>query len=170
MTKTILKGDGSWPFDAYTDGEDICVDNVVITAFGGYGNGHISDPQDNGDTASGVSTKDKVIEGVSLAMDGRAFKHLSSKEHKALDGSPIPRMPFHTKVQVTIGGETFLFKDGVVDLGPGKQASKPGEPHALDLTVPAAARVSPHIPLNKLATMFSKRGSFRILGGVKFLA
>lgn len=169
MTKTILKGDGSWPFDAYIDGDDICVDNIVITAFGGYGNGHISDTQDNGDTASGTSTKFHIVEGVSLAMDGRQYKGLSKAEHRALDGSPIPKLPWHSRVSVTIEGETYLFKDGIVDLGPGKQASKPGEPHALDLTVPAAARVSPHLPLNKIANSFSKRGSFRILGAAKFL-
>lgn len=160
-----LKGDGTWPFVAYVDGDDIFVDDCVITCFGGA-----FDPQDNGKTASGVNTKKfPNIAAVSLPMDLRGRK-ASAKEHAALDGSPIPRVPWGTTVEVTIGNQTIKFGSGVIDLGPGKQASKPGEPHALDLTPGAAALFQPGVPFRMLATRFAARGSFRIIGGAKFLS
>jgi len=56
----------------------------------------------------------------------------------------------------------------VIDLGPGKKASRPGQPHALDLTVAAAKIFAPDASLKNLATSFEKRGSYRIIGGAKF--
>lgn len=155
--KTNLTGDGTWPFSARIEGEDIVVENIVITCFGGA-----FDPQDNGETASGVNTKHVPnIEAVSLPMDiGDRCPHTK--------GSPLPRVPWHTPVEVTIDKETFILRGGVIDLGPGKQASKPGQPHALDLTPGAAALFEPCAPLQKLATSFCKRGSFRIIGGAKY--
>jgi hypothetical protein len=164
-----------WPFEAIVDGDDLVVEDILITCFGGWGRGS-ADPQDNGNTASGLNTRTKAINGVSLPMDGRQFSTLSPAEHRALDGSPIPRLfndrgltAWHTLVEVTIDGETFIPPDGVVDLGPGLQASRPGEPHALDLTVFAALHFRPNESLRKLATNFEARGSYRIFGAAKFL-
>jgi hypothetical protein len=160
----LLIGDGTWPFHARIAGDDIVCENIVITCFGGA-----FDPQDSGATASGISTrKNPDIHGVSIAMDGRQFRGLSAGEHRALDGSPFPKMPWGTKVQVTVGGKTFTPDAGVIDLGPGKQASKPGEPHALDLTPGAAAILCPNQSPRFLANNFEVRGSFRILGGAQF--
>lgn len=167
--RRILRGDGAWPFEVIVDGEDLLIRDVVITCFGGNGDGTISDPQDSGDTASGRNTKSNAIDGVSVPMDGRMFSGLSEREHRALDGSPIPRLPWFTLVELTVNGRQFRPKDGIVDLGPGKQASRRGEPHALDLTVPAAALVAADIPRNRLATHFGARGDFRILGAAKFV-
>lgn len=148
-----LTGDGTWPFVAYIDGDDIVVNDVVITCFGGA-----YDPQDNGETASGINTKrNPNIAAVSLPMDFGPCK-----------GSPLPRIPWGTPVDVTIGNHTARFGSGVIDLGPGKQASKPNEPHALDLTPGAAAVFQPGVPYRMLATQFFERGSFRIIGGAKY--
>jgi hypothetical protein len=153
-----------WPFTARVDGDDLCVDNIVITCFGGA-----CDPQDDGSTASGISTKkNPKIAAVSVAMDGRRFPGISQAVHAALDGSPIPKMPFGTKVVVTIGGISSTPTFGIIDLGPGKQASGPGDPHGLDLT-PGAAMVFDTRPAEILARDFEARGSFRILGGAKYL-
>ena len=169
----------AWPFTMEIVGDDIVVKNVVITCFGGWGTG-IADTQDKGGTASGINTRDNVVEGVSIAMDGRQFSGLSAAEHKALDGAPIPRLlnargltAWHTPVEVTIDampgvhGITFIPKDGLVDLGPGLGASRPNEPHALDLTIPAAAFVEPGESYTRLTNNFERRGSFRIIGGAK---
>ena len=165
-TGRILRGDGTWPFTARIEDEDIVCEDIVITCFGGA-----NDPQDSGATASGISTKaNPNIEGVSIAMDGRQFGRLSPAEHRALDGSPFPRMPWGTKVIITVEGRQFAPGAGIIDLGPGKQASKgPHDPHALDVTVAVAARIRPAIPRHKLSTQFSARGSFRILGGAKYV-
>jgi hypothetical protein len=162
-----------WPFSIEFDGDDIVVRDVVITCFGGWGTG-IADSQDKGDTASGLNTARQAIVGVSIPMDGRDFSSLSPAEHRSLDGCPIRRLlnskgltAWHTLVEVTISGnKPFTPPDGIVDLGPGLQASKPGQPHALDFTVLAAAYFS-NLPLRKLANNFEARGSYRILGGAK---
>ncbi len=160
MGRKILIGDGTWPFTVNVEGSDLIVENIMITCFGGG-----DDPQDRGETASGVNTKlNPNILGVSLPMDGRAF-HMSEAEHKALDGSPIPKIPWHTLVEVTIGGKTIVPDDGVIDLGPGKQASYPNEPHALDLTVAAAKLFNS----GANARNFEARGSFRIMGGARYI-
>ncbi len=88
----VLTGDGTWPFQATIDGVDIVVKDIIITCFGGWGGGNIADPQDDGETASGVNTKNRAVIGVSIAMDGRDFAALAPKEHRALDGAPIPRL------------------------------------------------------------------------------
>jgi hypothetical protein len=164
FSQGVVTGDGSWPFQALIDGNDIVVNDIVITCFGGA-----FDPQDDGETASGVNTRNSPnVQGVSLPMDGRQYS-MSPAEHRALDGSPIPKMPWHTLVEVTIKGKTFTPQSGVLDLGPGKQASRPGEPHALDLTVAAAKLFAPDASLQSLATCFEARGRYRIFGGAKYL-
>jgi hypothetical protein len=100
-------------------------------------------------------------------MDGRQFS-MTPPEHAALDGSPIPKVPWHTLVEVTIDGQKSTPQSGVIDLGPGKKASRPGQPHALDLTVAAAKIFAPDASLKNLATSFEKRGSYRIIGGATF--
>lgn len=158
----VLKGDGTWPFTARVDGDDIVVENVKATCFGGS-----SDPQDNGDTASGMSTKtNPLIQAVSLPMDGRQFPGMSAAEHRALDGSPIPRLPWHTMVEVTANGKLIRPNQGVIDLGPGKQATRPGSlAHAIDLTVAAARLIDPKAS----ATNFSAVVSYRIIDGAKYI-
>ena len=157
----ILKGDGTWPFQARVDGDDIVVEDIVITCFGGWGDGQIDDPQDSGRTASHRNTKDERIEGVAIPMDAGQFPGMEDRDpagYHALLGSPLPKVPWGTQVEVTIGQKTFMPQDGIVDLGPGKHATKnPDEPHALDLTPRAAALFQPNTPLRTLARTFEER-------------
>ena len=77
----LLRGDGSWPWTATVDGDDILVQGLA-TAFGGD-----DDPQDDGSTASGFNTKGHAgLMACSLPM--------RDDNMEALRGSPIPRMPF----------------------------------------------------------------------------
>src|SRR5436190_3725301 len=81
MADNIIHSPG-WPFDVEVIGDDLAVKEVLATAFGGA-----SDPQDSGETASGVSTKlHPDIVGCALPM--RVDKIL------VLRKSPIPKMPF----------------------------------------------------------------------------
>lgn len=151
LPKTL--GDGTWPWTAKIDGDDVVVDDCRMTCFGGS-----DDPQDGGETASGISTKDRPdLAACSLPMDGRMFPKLSKAEHGALDGSPIPRVPFKTMVRVTSKGKQIEIP--VIDLGPGKRTG-----NALDLTLAAARLFDP----KATATNFATRGSYRIIGGAKF--
>jgi len=150
----FLTGDGTWPWRAFIDGPDILVRGARATCFGGA-----DDPQDSGDTASGISTKDDpTIEAVSLPMDGRMFHGLNAAEHAALDGSPLPRVPWKTLVSVTHGGVSHTFP--VIDLGPGKRTG-----NALDLTKGAARRFNP----KATTTNFEMICDYRIIGGAQFV-
>lgn len=169
---TVLRGDGTWPYTARIEGDDIVCENIVITCFGGWGAGHNADPQDSGRTASGKNTKQDWIDGVSIAMDARQFRGMEQNDpagYRALAGAPFPKIPWGTPVEVTIAGKKYTPRDGIVDLGPGKHASRPNEPHALDLTPPAAQVFRPGVAIARLATGFSAIGSFRIIGGAKFV-
>lgn len=148
----FLKGDGTWPFIAEIDGDDIVVRDVKATCFGGD-----SDPQDNGETASGISTRrNPRLQACALP--------LSYSRMEALRGSPIPWMPWRTPVDVTHGDVTITVP--LIDLGPGKQATRKGQPaHAIDLTVAAARRFMPEAS----ATNFSLHPvTYRIRGGARF--
>lgn len=150
----IQQGDGTWPWKARIDGDDVVVDDCRMTCFGGS-----NDPQDSGETASGVSTKSRPgLAACSLPMDGRYFPGLSRAEHQALDGSPIPRVPWNTIVKVTSNGITLNLP--VIDLGPGKRTG-----NALDLTI-AAARL---IKATATATDFEAKGSYRVVGAAKYI-
>ena len=145
----ILAGDGTWFFNAAISNDDIVVHDQIATWFGGD-----DDPQDDGETASGVNTKGspKLI-GCSLPMDG--FQKV-----RATKGSPIPRLPWVTLVEVTNldapAGTTPLLCP-LIDIGPAKKTR-----HALDFTHEAFRRLGGN--LNR-GTM---RVNFRIVSGAQF--
>lgn len=151
---TILRGDGTWKWTAEIDGLDIVVRNAVATCFGGD-----SDPQDNGETASGINTKGNPnLIACSLPMDGRQFPHMTPAEHAALDGSPIPKVPWKTIVRVQDGATVHDFP--VIELGPGRRTG-----HQLDLTIAAARLFDP----NATATNCTIHCDYRIIGGAAFV-
>jgi hypothetical protein len=150
MNRT-LKGDGTWPFTVRVDGDDLVVENVRATCFGGA-----NDPEDSGATASGISTKgNPSLKACALPM---IYGGKNKALLRALGGSPIPRLPWQTMVRVTA-------KDGrelvvpVIDLGPAKRTG-----NAIDLTIAAARFFTP----GASATNFAMMCDFRILGGAKY--
>lgn len=142
-----LVGDGTWPWKAHIDGDDIVVTNARATCFGGS-----DDPQDNGDTASGISTKKNPdLAAVSLPMDfGERVPNTK--------GSPIPKVPWKTPVRVSAMGQVHEFP--VIDIGPAKRTG-----NALDLTIAAARLFNPRAS----ATNFEMHCEYRIIGGAKFV-
>jgi len=122
---TLLKGDGTWGWGAEIDGEDIVIANATASWFGGA-----NDPQDNGETASGISTKGNPdLVGFALPMDG--FPTVASTK-----GSPIPRLPWKTPVTVSLGAISVT--GPLIDLGPAKSAG-----HQVDLTQAAFKKFAP---------------------------
>jgi hypothetical protein len=75
----------------------------------------------------------------------------------ALGGSPIPKLPWKTQVEVKAMGKTLTVP--VIDLGPGKRTG-----NVLDLTIAAARFFKP----DATATRFSLIVTYRIIGGAKF--
>lgn len=165
----FLLGDGTWPFVPRIDQGDIVIDDIICTCFGGA-----DDPQDNGDTASGVNTKrNPDRQAASVPMDISKAKRInlsashrlgaSLAAHRSLDGCPIPVVDWFTPIHIESNGRVLVTQ--IIDLGPGKQATtNPSEPHAVDLTVAAAKFFDPEAT----ATNFSMRCNVRIIGAAKY--
>lgn len=159
----ILRGDGTWPWFAKIEGEDIVVLGAKSTAFGGD-----DDPQDSGETASGVATKGNPgLEGCSLPM---RYSGQNENLRAALGGSPIPKMPFGLlpngntnpagiRVRVTDPATGTSIEVPVIDVGPAKKTG-----HPLDLTVASARKFLP----GASARNFSQTLDFRILKAARF--
>lgn len=147
----ILRGDGSWSFNAHVDGNDILVIGVRGTCFGGA-----NDPQDSGETASGISTKNNpTLKACALPM---IYTGPNNALKAALGGSPIPKVPWGTKVEIMANGKRLIVP--VIDLGPAKKTG-----NAIDLTVAAARFFNGRAS----ATNFELECSYRIIGGAQFL-
>jgi hypothetical protein len=160
----ILKGGAGWGWDALVVGDDIVVQGAKTTAFGGD-----SDKSDSGETACGFPTKGHPdLMGCALPLAGYAK---SPAAHAALDGTPLPHMPFgltskgadnptgaHVEVTDPATGKKTIVP--VIDLGPAK-----GTGHALDLTVAAARLFKP----NATANNFAMKLNYRIIDGAKFV-
>jgi 3D (Asp-Asp-Asp) domain-containing protein len=116
----VAKAPWKSTFVASVDGADIVVRNVRATYFGGD-----NDPQDDGTTASGTNTKGNPnILGCAVPMN----------YIPECAGSPIPRIPWHTKVHVFCHETKKEWDVYLIDIGPHKP------PHAdaqIDLTVAA---------------------------------
>ena len=139
----ILKGDGSFPFTAQVDGDDIVVRGVQATWFGGA-----NDPQDNGETASGISTKKRpFVLGCALPLN-----------YGPCAGSPIPKVPWGTKVEITHVATGDKITVPVIDLGPSR-----GTGHAIDLTVAVFQLFAP-LATGKIVV------DYRVLGAARQLA
>jgi hypothetical protein len=163
-TNGMLRGDGTWPWFATIQGDDLVVVDAKSTCFGGG-----DDPQDSGETASGVRTKGKdSLQGCALPM---RYSGASEKLRAALGGSPIPKMPFGLKrngqddpngahVEVTDRATGKKITVPVIDLGPAKKTG-----HPLDLTIASAKEFNP----SATARNFSMRLDFRIIGGKRFV-
>jgi 3D (Asp-Asp-Asp) domain-containing protein len=137
-TPQILKGDGSFAFTAEVDGDDLVVRGAQATWFGGA-----NDPEDDGETASGINTKKRpYIQGCALPLN-----------YGPCAGSPIPKVPWGTKVDVTHNGKTITVP--VIDLGPARDTG-----HAIDLTVAAFTEFAP-LSEGKIVV------DYRIIGAAK---
>ena len=114
----VLHGDGSYGFTAHIEGDDLVVRGVRATWFGGA-----HDPQDSGETASGLSTRlHPELLGCALPMNG----------FRVTRGSPLPRLPWMTTVvEVTRPGNGRKVRVPLIDLGP---AAPPHAHAAIDLT------------------------------------
>ncbi len=138
--RVLRSDDPRFDFVAEVDGADLVVRQTVATWFGGA-----NDPEDNGETASGISTvKRPEIVACALPMN-----------FGPCVGSPIPRLPWGTQVEVTHIDKRISVP--VIDLGP-----SPGTGHGIDLTVAAFREFAP-LAIGKIVV------DYRIVGGAAHL-
>lgn len=138
-----------YPWAALVEGDDLVVRGEEATWFGGS-----NDPMDDGRTASGISTKaNPHLLGCSLPMDlGPLAKH------NPCEGSPLPKLPWFTKVLVThrVSGRGITVQ--LIDLGP---SAPPLATAALDLTQAAFLALGEPLKKGRMPV------DFRILGAAK---
>jgi len=144
--RTVLEGDGQWGFKVTVDGDDLLVDPARATWFGGD-----SDPEDNGETASGVMTKGHPdLLGCALPIGG----------FNVTAGSPMPHLPWNIQVRIYCPATNKDVTVPLIDLGP----SKPPRANAqIDLTK-ATFRA-----LGVPPSQGELRCRFRVLGGAKYV-
>lgn len=159
--RTYLTGDDTWPFKLLVDGADLVCRHVLATWFG-----NDNDPQDNGETACGYPTKGHPdLLGVALPCSGYGVPDL--------EGSPVPKLPFGLHADGSVNTEAptvrvFCPATGIeqvapqIDLGPGKQASSPGQPHGIDCTQALFVALGGNIDTGVLWV------DYRIIGGAKY--
>lgn len=135
----------NYSFSVLVDGEDLVVENIRMTCFGGY-----EDTGDNGQTASGMPTKHRP------EPFGCALPILPSVN--STSNSPFPLLPWGTVVHVVVGEIEFFCP--LIDNGPGKETG-----NALDLA-PRCARL---LKADATANNFEAVGSYRVLKGATFL-
>ena len=120
MPDLEYEGDGTWGVKWKVDGNDLVAKSIRVTWFGGTG-----DPNDNGETASGVSTKDPSVIGCALPM--------SKVDAKACPGSPIRWLPWGTRVKFYNRANGAIVFADLIDVGPGKRRDRAEQGNA-DLT------------------------------------
>src|ERR1700677_1790556 len=131
------------PWTWETDGADLVVRNVIVTAFGG---GH--DAGDDGQTESGVMNDGSNPDLMGCALPVKISEAATRCSRLAV----VPQIPWGTKVRFWLGAdETTAIETKVIDNGP-DVARYPAP--AGDLTVAVAAKFAPEIPLIKLADNF----------------
>lgn len=134
-----------WAFSVRRDGPDLRAEGLA-TCFGGY-----DDAGDDGDTASGLPTRQRPEPlGCALAV---------LPQVKSTAGSPWPRLPWGTVVEVTCGDT--IFHVPLIDNGPSK-----GSGNLIDLTKAAAQKIDPRATANDFDPV---RVSIRVLDGARYL-
>ncbi len=140
----IIGGQGFY-FHVVVTGPDLVVRGVLGTWFGGA-----HDPQDYGETASGVNTKTSPdVVGCSLPMHGFG---LASTEN-----SPLPRIPWFTKVRVLVPNHRPI-EVPLIDVGPARYTN-----HGIDLTPVAFQKLGGNLEQGLLSV------DYVVLGGTAFL-
>ena len=141
-----------WAFTVGTDGPDLLLENVRATCWGGF-----VDPQDNGETSSGMSTRHRPEPfGVALPV----LPNVASTA-----GSPLPLLPWGTVVKVmwkatSTNPGSAEFYAPLIDNGPARSTG-----NAIDLTPRCARLIDP----KATASDFEAVVSFRVLGGAAFV-
>ncbi len=164
--KALKITDSAWMWmNIAVDADDIVVSGIA-TAFGGD-----SDPEDDGSTASGYSTKGHpTLIACSLPMR-RDDIHDSPRHGRVLRNSPIPNLPFGMDAKgrdnphgahadVTFKNGLVIPNIPVIDLGPAGWTK-----HAVDLTVAAARKYQATATANN----FESSVTYRIKGMAKFI-
>jgi len=149
MTKDgKYEGDGSF-CTAAIDGDDVVVRGVRCTWFGGA-----NDPDDSGETASGVSTKrNPNFLGCALPMWGK---------EPACKGSPFKYFPWHTLVRVYNRQTGAAVVTELIDVGPAKRKDG-AQQGCIDLTQAAMRKICGGMRPSEAVV------DFRVIGGAKYM-
>ena len=142
-----------WNFSVMVDGDDLVVKGTTATWFGGN-----NDPQDNGETASGVMTRGNPdCMGCALPV---IVRDAEGKPVFSTHDSPLaltPHIPWHTQVQVTHHDNSITIP--LIDNGPARSSTR-----GIDLTVAAFHALGGCLKEGVISV------DYRVLGAAKYLS
>ena len=144
------------------DGEDLVVDDVYATCFGGK-----YDAGDNGQTESGVLNdgSDPNLMGVALPI--RSVEAATRPSPLAFKGPHIPWLSI-VSVWKTVEGEDTAIYGRLIDNGPNVLKFPT---HAIDLNPPMALHFAPEQDPKRIANDWAEpHFSYRIVGGAKWVS
>lgn len=142
-----------YPWTVQVVGDDLVVTNQIATWFGGQRDKDSG--QDSGETASGLNTiASPNYMGCALPLD------FHRPHDNPCAGSPLPRIPWYTLIEVTNLANKRSVYVRLIDLGPDAPPAAHG---AIDLTQPAFLSLGGNIDAGEL------RVDFRIIGGAKYV-
>jgi len=160
--RTVLEGDGTWPWlQPIVDDLDLIVRGVIATTFGGT-----DDPDDDGDTSSGFSTREHPeVPVCSLPQNNRG---------NATRGCPIPRLPWGithagtiipagTLVEVQSHQTAKAIRVPLADNGPSHYYKGKEIKHGIDLTKPTFTALGLDPDAGTAIV------DYRIIGGAKYV-
>ena len=144
----ILSG-SRYPWTAEIVGDDLVIRGQHATWFGGS-----DDPLDDGQTASGISTKSNPnYLGCALPMD-----YGPTEKHNPCAGSPLPRLPWGTNVEFTNPDNGIIEVGKLIDIGP---SAPPVATAAADLTQPLFKLLGGNLGVGRINV------DVRVIGGAK---
>jgi len=152
----VIKGP-RYPWQATVDGADLVVTGQLATWFGGS-----DDPQDDGQTASGISTKSNPsFLGCALPLDYKLppLPAVPPKSNPCA-GAPFPKFPWFTNVIVTNLDSNLTVPVKLIDIGP---SAPPKAVAAIDLTQAAFVKLGGNLKKGSI------RVTYRVIGGAKFM-
>jgi hypothetical protein len=151
--KTMTPIPSKLPWTAYVDGDDVVVENVKATWFGGD-----NDPEDNGETASGVPTKGRPnLLGCALPI----IAQVGGRRYAPTADSPLavcPKIPWFALVEVSCGAKKITVE--LIDNGP---CVRDHPENSIDLTQAAFTKLGGDLKRGVLTV------SYRVKNVAKYL-
>ena len=160
--RVLLPSESEWRFlKVYREGDDIVVPDAVATVFGWDTNLGVRDPDDNGECASGRSTKDHPgLMGCALPVS------ISRRSTRGSAFPKVPKLPWFSQVVVTHNGKSITVE--LVDNGPSAPPPNDPAPAGIDLTPAACLALGASVEdIRRNRVAFNV--SFRLPGAGKYV-
>lgn len=159
--RVLLPSEPEWRFlKVYREGDDIFVPDAIATVFGWDTALGVRDPDDNGECASGKSTREHPgLLGCALPVS------LARRSTRGSAFPKVPKLPWLAPVVVIRGGKSVTL--ALIDNGPSAPSPNDPAPAGIDLT--PAACLALGVPIEDIRrNRVAFNVSFRLPGAGQF--